>query len=281
MSSSRLLALAIDAHGGLERWNELTSVDGRFIIGGAIWGFKGVPDVLADITVALDLHTERVTLDPVAGPDTHTVFADGRLQLLSATGDGRRDGRRSEGRDGTAGLRRPVERDGRRILRQRSVVDLPHRAIPVHLPRVSRRGGRALHRGRCRLSHVEGRLSPTTSTATPPSSSSTSTTTACCSGTPTPSTSSTAPRARTTRASTRPSTASPFPPFAASTATTRTARRSPNPCWSPSTSTTCISGNFQDVFASGSAHSAPAARSASRMPEARSRVATSSSGSSL
>ena len=82
-----LLALAVEAHGGLARWNELTSVRGEFAIGGAIWGFKGVPDVLADITVALDLHTENVTLDPVGGPDTHTVFADGRLKLLSAAGD--------------------------------------------------------------------------------------------------------------------------------------------------------------------------------------------------
>lgn len=86
MSAPDLLTLAVDAHGGLARWNELTSVEGRFAIGGAIWGFKGVPDVLADITVALDLHTERVTLTPVGGPDTHTVFADGRLQLLTASG---------------------------------------------------------------------------------------------------------------------------------------------------------------------------------------------------
>jgi hypothetical protein len=84
---SDLLTLAVEAHGGLQRWNQLTSVEGRFAIGGAIWGFKGVPGVLSDITVALDLHTERVTLDPVAGPDTHTVFADGRLELRSASGD--------------------------------------------------------------------------------------------------------------------------------------------------------------------------------------------------
>jgi hypothetical protein len=82
-----LLQLAVDAHGGLERWNELTSVAGRFSIGGAIWGFKGVPDVFGEITVALDLHAERVTIDPVAGPDTHTVFADGRLELRSGSGD--------------------------------------------------------------------------------------------------------------------------------------------------------------------------------------------------
>lgn len=84
---SDLLTLAVDAHGGLERWNQLTSVEGRFAIGGAIWGFKGVPGALADITVALDLHAERVTLDPVAGADTHTVFADGRLELRSTSGD--------------------------------------------------------------------------------------------------------------------------------------------------------------------------------------------------
>jgi hypothetical protein len=82
-----LLEVAVEAHGGLARWNELTSVEGKFAIGGAIWGFKGVPDALANITVALDLHTESVTLDPVGGPDTHTLFANGRLQLRSANGD--------------------------------------------------------------------------------------------------------------------------------------------------------------------------------------------------
>jgi hypothetical protein len=82
-----LLEFAIDAHGGMDRWNQLNSVQGEFSIGGAIWGFKGVPGVFGDITVALDLHTERVTIDPVADPDTHTVFAEGRLELVSTSGD--------------------------------------------------------------------------------------------------------------------------------------------------------------------------------------------------
>jgi hypothetical protein len=82
-----LLEFAINAHGGMDRWNQLTSVEGQFRIGGAIWGFKGVPDVFGDIGVALDLHTERVTIDPVSGPDTHTVFADGRMELVSASGE--------------------------------------------------------------------------------------------------------------------------------------------------------------------------------------------------
>jgi hypothetical protein len=87
MSTADLLTFAVDAHGGLERWNQLTSADGRFAIGGAIWDFKGVPGALSDVTVTLDLHTERVTLDPVTAPDRHTVFANGRLELRSASGD--------------------------------------------------------------------------------------------------------------------------------------------------------------------------------------------------
>lgn len=82
-----LLALAVEAHGGLRRWDQLTSAKGRFAISGAIWDFKGVPGVLADVSVALDLRAERITLDPVGGDDTHTVFADGRLELRSTTGE--------------------------------------------------------------------------------------------------------------------------------------------------------------------------------------------------
>jgi hypothetical protein len=82
-----LLELAINAHGGLDRWNQLASVEGQFSIGGAIWGFKGVPGVFSDIRVTLDLHAERVTIDPVSRPDAHTVFADGRMQLRSASGE--------------------------------------------------------------------------------------------------------------------------------------------------------------------------------------------------
>ncbi|WP_156720864.1 hypothetical protein [Mycobacterium sp. Root135] len=84
---SDLLGLAIKAHGGLRRWDELTSATGRFAIGGAIWGFKGVPGVLADITVDLELRSERVTLKPVGGVDTHTAFTDGRLELRSTSGN--------------------------------------------------------------------------------------------------------------------------------------------------------------------------------------------------
>jgi hypothetical protein len=42
-----LLKIAIEAHGGLERWNELKTVSARLIQGGVIWPLKGQTGVLA------------------------------------------------------------------------------------------------------------------------------------------------------------------------------------------------------------------------------------------
>jgi hypothetical protein len=36
-----LLKTVIEAHGGLERWNQLDSVSARLIQGGALWALKG------------------------------------------------------------------------------------------------------------------------------------------------------------------------------------------------------------------------------------------------
>ena len=40
-----LLQVAVDAHGGLERWNQLKTVKASVSITSAIWQLKGKPDV--------------------------------------------------------------------------------------------------------------------------------------------------------------------------------------------------------------------------------------------
>jgi hypothetical protein len=40
-----LLQVAVNAHGGLERWNQLKTVKASVSITGAIWQLKGKPDV--------------------------------------------------------------------------------------------------------------------------------------------------------------------------------------------------------------------------------------------
>jgi hypothetical protein len=39
----------MDAHGGLERWRQLSSVSAHLLGGGALWGLKGKDGVLNDI----------------------------------------------------------------------------------------------------------------------------------------------------------------------------------------------------------------------------------------
>jgi hypothetical protein len=43
-----LLKLAIEAHGGLNRWNDLKSVKAHLSVTGVLWHVKGRPDVLKD-----------------------------------------------------------------------------------------------------------------------------------------------------------------------------------------------------------------------------------------
>jgi hypothetical protein len=53
-----LAKLAIDAHGGLERWNRFTTLSAHLIQGGVFWAVKGKAGVLDDVTVTVDLRNE-------------------------------------------------------------------------------------------------------------------------------------------------------------------------------------------------------------------------------
>jgi hypothetical protein len=80
-----LLKAAIEAHGGLERWNQLDSVSARLIQGGALWALKGQPGVLDDVVVTASLHEERVSHRPFGAADRHSSFTPERVAI--ETGD--------------------------------------------------------------------------------------------------------------------------------------------------------------------------------------------------
>ena len=44
-----LLKLAIEAHGGLERWREVHGIDLKLTVGGGLWQLKGLPQGLVDV----------------------------------------------------------------------------------------------------------------------------------------------------------------------------------------------------------------------------------------
>ena len=82
---NELLELAVKAHGGLARWNEVSSVEIDVSITGAIWYVKGQPDVLKNIVMVADTHQERVTTSFVA-QDRRTIFETERVVVEAADG---------------------------------------------------------------------------------------------------------------------------------------------------------------------------------------------------
>ncbi len=80
-----LLESAVAAHGGLDRWNQVTSIAVSASITGAFWHLKSKGDALKDIRFEVDTTRERLTMD-FAGQDKRSVFEPDRVDLR------RRDG---------------------------------------------------------------------------------------------------------------------------------------------------------------------------------------------
>src|SRR6266446_311025 len=82
-----LLETVIEAHGGLERWNNLDAVSARLIQGGALWDLKGQPGVLDDVFVRASLHEERESHHPFGAPDRRSAFTPERVAVETTEGD--------------------------------------------------------------------------------------------------------------------------------------------------------------------------------------------------
>jgi hypothetical protein len=83
---SDLLETVIEAHGGVERWNQLNSVTARLIQGGALWALKDQAGVLDDVVVTASLHEERVSHRPFGAADRHSAFTPERVAIESGDG---------------------------------------------------------------------------------------------------------------------------------------------------------------------------------------------------
>ncbi len=82
-----LLETVIEAHGGLERWNELDAVSARLVQGGALWALKGAQGVLDDVFVRASLHQERESHHPFGAPDRRSAFTPQRVTIETTSGD--------------------------------------------------------------------------------------------------------------------------------------------------------------------------------------------------
>jgi hypothetical protein len=87
-----LLDMAVAAHGGLQRWSTIKTIDVNLSITGAIWSVKGRPNVLQDIAMQVRTDQERVTTT-FADQDMRSTFEPARVEIH------RKDGTLAESRD--------------------------------------------------------------------------------------------------------------------------------------------------------------------------------------
>jgi hypothetical protein len=71
---ANLLDEVIDAHGGLDRWNQLDQVRAHLIQGGVVWALKGHAGELADVFVTAKQHEQWVSHEPFRAPNLRSIF---------------------------------------------------------------------------------------------------------------------------------------------------------------------------------------------------------------
>src|ERR1700730_5889241 len=82
-----LLALAVDAHGGMTRWDAIKTVTADLTIGGALWDLKGKTGILKEARYEADVHVQRATLGHFTAPDRHVRFSPERVVLETDAGE--------------------------------------------------------------------------------------------------------------------------------------------------------------------------------------------------
>jgi len=82
-----LLEFAVEAHGGLSRWRELTSITARLSLGGSVLATTGWESVLEDVAITIDTRVERASLAPFTGSDRRGIFMADRVAVETDRGE--------------------------------------------------------------------------------------------------------------------------------------------------------------------------------------------------
>jgi len=81
-----LLSAVLAAHGGLDRWNQLTRVEATIVTGGELWAIKGQPQDPLPRRMSAALHHEWASVRPFGADDQKTDFTSGRVAIEKLDG---------------------------------------------------------------------------------------------------------------------------------------------------------------------------------------------------
>src|ERR1700733_14838459 len=80
-----LLDLAVNAHGGLDRWNKVNAIKVEASITGAIWFVKGKGHSLKNVVLTAETRNESLTVD-FPGQDRRAIFEATRILFETVNG---------------------------------------------------------------------------------------------------------------------------------------------------------------------------------------------------
>lgn len=83
---NELLHLALEAHGGLERWTELARIRAHVSVGGTMWGRKGQAGALANTWAQIETRQQVLTYLPFKQPGWTARFEPDHCLIQSADG---------------------------------------------------------------------------------------------------------------------------------------------------------------------------------------------------
>jgi len=81
-----LLARAIAAHGGLDRWNPFNKVTATVVAGGGLLPMKGLEADTNPLEVTVTLHEESASISPFGQPDWRMAFTPDRVAIETTAG---------------------------------------------------------------------------------------------------------------------------------------------------------------------------------------------------
>ena len=82
---NELLKRAVEAHGGLDRWNKVKAIKVAASITGGIWYVKGKGDFLKNVVLMAETRNERLTVD-FPGQDKRAIFVPDRIVIETENG---------------------------------------------------------------------------------------------------------------------------------------------------------------------------------------------------
>ena len=83
---TELLDLVLQAHGGLDRWNDFQKTTATIVGGGGLWPLKGVDLNSGPREMTVTLHEQQASVSPFGQSDWHSVFTPERVAIETAQG---------------------------------------------------------------------------------------------------------------------------------------------------------------------------------------------------